>query len=418
MRLFILLTIINITNAFQKTKIEALRTVQNGESLHPNTRFPVQFIGDWSSVLLTDGIDVMVDHDTTAINTNEDEDYNDRKINWSEGPLWDNEQNCLYFSDPTQGIIFRIDNSQNVLDKNLTGIVKSVTECVVDAVNKEKENRLLIWAIHAGGVDPSTVPEYAEPGSNGLTFDAKDPSIVYVCQHYNHSIVKSDLSKHEVGKPLSQNPSYKILTDSNEQNQAFNSPNDIITYKDGLWFTDPIYGFLQKDKFYDEWNASGSYLEEACHKRTGVKGVYRYDLTTEKVRLMIPFHRRPNGLAIYHGEDGDVLWVADSTIGSPSWTSYSIPNDITNESFLTADKVITQATLGTILGSPSSTSLLGHEGVSDGFKIDSKGRLWTSIPNGFAVIDVTSTKHKLICRILLGVNASNVSLDGEVWFTM
>ena len=42
----------------------------------------------------------------------------------------------------------------------------------------------------------------------------------------------------------------------------------------------------------------------------------------------------------------------------------------------------------------------GHEGYSDGFKIDPKGRLWTSIPNGFAVIDVTSTKHKLICRIL------------------
>ena len=74
-------------------------------------------------------------------------------------------------------------------------------------------------------------------------------------------------------------------------------------------------------------------------------------------------------------------WYMIHRIGSPSWTSYPIPDDIPNESFLKADKVITPATSGTILESTSSSSLLEHEGLSDGFKIDSKGRLWTSIPN-------------------------------------
>ena len=48
-RLSILLAIFNLNNAFHKAQIEALRTVQNDESLCPNTRFPIEFIGDWSS---------------------------------------------------------------------------------------------------------------------------------------------------------------------------------------------------------------------------------------------------------------------------------------------------------------------------------------------------------------------------------
>jgi sugar lactone lactonase YvrE len=55
--------------------------------------------------------------------------------------------------------------------------------------------------------------------------------------------------------------------------------------------------------------------------------------------------------------------------------------------------------------------------LSDGFKFDEQGYLWTSIPNGFAVID--TTKHEVICQILLGVNTSNLAFgtNGDVWLT-
>ena len=60
---------------------------------------------------------------------------------------------------------------------------------------------------------------------------------------------------------------------------------------------------------------------DTCSERTGVKGVYRYDLNTGEIRLMIPFYHRSNGLAISYGKDGVMLWAADSVVGCLSWTS-------------------------------------------------------------------------------------------------
>ena len=56
-------------------------------------------------------------------------------------------------------------------------------------------------------------------------------------------------------------------------------------------------------------------------------------------------------------------------------------------------------------------------GLSDGFKFDELGYIWTSIPNGFAVIDPIN--HEVVCQILLGTNTSNVVFgrNGDVWLT-
>ena len=56
-------------------------------------------------------------------------------------------------------------------------------------------------------------------------------------------------------------------------------------------------------------------------------------------------------------------------------------------------------------------------GLSDGFKIDERGYIWTSIPKGFAVID--PGKREVVCQILLGTNTANVALgrNGDVWLT-
>lgn len=56
-------------------------------------------------------------------------------------------------------------------------------------------------------------------------------------------------------------------------------------------------------------------------------------------------------------------------------------------------------------------------GLSDGIKIDENGYLWTSIPNGFAVIDTSN--RKVICQILTGINSANLAFgaNGDVWLT-
>lgn len=56
-------------------------------------------------------------------------------------------------------------------------------------------------------------------------------------------------------------------------------------------------------------------------------------------------------------------------------------------------------------------------GLTDGIKIDELGYIWTSIPNGIAVIDAGN--NEVICQILLGVNTSNLAFgtNGDVWVT-
>jgi len=56
-------------------------------------------------------------------------------------------------------------------------------------------------------------------------------------------------------------------------------------------------------------------------------------------------------------------------------------------------------------------------GLADGIKIDEQGYMWTSVPNGFAVIDLAN--REVVCQILLGINNSNVAFgpNGEVWLT-
>jgi len=148
--------------------------------------------------------------------------------------------------------------------------------------------------------------------------------------------------------------------------KRFNSPNDVVmdNRDHSIWFTDPIYGLLEKDRFCDEFNCKtgASYLDQKSE--LGWQGVYRIDRTTKAVELVTKHHRRPNGLAVA----GDTLWVADSTIGSPSWTAYSSKYNPEKGGSTTASKaslVLNPSTLGTMLGHVDGLPpLTGGEGMS------------------------------------------------------
>ena len=416
-----------------------IETKQHGDMLRPNARCPIQFRGDWKRVLEKSEIEVMLNDETVT----------KYQIKWCEGPLWlptptsssddDDTSYHFYFTDPTLGKIFRLDSSNYKVD---------------------------VWAIHTGGIDPTTRPELAEPGSNGMAICISPPTtsttssdkkrkrdntssspIVAICRHATHSIVTCCLGEHEMGRPLHEAPKFEIVCDS-YMGKPLNSPNDVIVDpRDGsIWFTDPIYGLLQKSKFCDEWKDGTSYLDdESCKRRQGIKGVYRVDRHTKDVTLVTSYHRRPNGLAFSFNykkkkkqKQNQTLWIADSTIGMPSWTEYetTITDTCTSDSQdqqqpllgSRAIKVLNAATLGCHLGSPSGlgNDMTGIEGLSDGFKIDNDccGYIWTSIPNGFAVLDPGDDDSdrrppQVICEIILGVNTSNVAFgsNGDVWLT-
>lgn len=368
--------------------MESLSNIKQGNSVSDTARTKYEIVGNWEEVLSSDKLDVFVDGQV---------------VKWSEGPLWMQSEGAFYFSSPLDDKIWKLTSGNS----------------------EGTETPLLqqIWATQAGGIDPKDHPTIAEPGGNGMAADPNDTSLVYICQQGKRRIIRCRLPDHLPGAPLEKCPGFEVIADLTPNGRRFNSPNDIIVAKNSgnVWFTDPIYGLLEKNRCADYFDAKeGSYLDNKCHDEgAGVKGVYCWNIKTRNVELVTAFHRRPNGLALTPDESS--LWVADSSIGCPSWTKYDV---VTKEDGSTtlgpcAKQVITPAILGAVLGTTEQgTSLLGVEGLSDGFKIDEKGRIWTSIPNGFAIIDPDATE-KLICQILLGVNTSNVAFgrSGDVFLT-
>jgi sugar lactone lactonase YvrE len=100
------------------------------------------------------------------------------------------------------------------------------------------------------------------------------------------------------------------------KNLPFNSPNDIVIYKDQVFFTDPDYGY--KPGFRPlGMNKAGVYRA-------------RFDYDTETlvdVERILGSFDKPNGIAVSSG--GRVLLVTDSgCFGGDGTIDYSRPRDI------------------------------------------------------------------------------------------
>ena len=151
----------------------------------------------------------------------------------------------------------------------------------------------------------------------------------------------------------------------------FNSPNDIVVKSDGtIWFTDPSYGYLQGFK-----NAPliGNF-------------VYRYDPKTEFLSVVANSFNKPNGLAFSPHED--ILYINDSgAIQEPGSYYVNLPHhirafDVKDGRHLVNDRLFAVVT----------------PGVSDGLKVDTKGRVYSSSADG---VQVFNQQGDLIGKILV-----------------
>ncbi len=357
--------------------------VSPGTKLNDNARFPVTLEGDWERFLVAPEVEIVPKSETAF---------------WTEGPIL--RKDVLYVSDPVLALIYRI-------------------------THVDGKDNFEVWATQSGGLeDPDE--NIAEPGCNGMATDFLDPEFVIINQQGLRRVVRCKLDEHKQGGPLSRCPGLEVITDSfptASGDRRYNSPNDVVVHpEDGsIWFTDPIYGLLEKTRFCDEFSCSTGEAYLDAKSEIGWKGVYRVDRQHENfVELFTKFHRRPNGLGFT--PDGSKLWVADSTNGIPSWTAYDMDKPWeccdANRPSQKASSVVNSVSLGNWLGRTEDLpSLKGGEGLSDGFKFDEEGYLWTSIPNGFAIID--TVKQEVICQILLGTNTSNLAFgkNGQVWLT-
>uniref|UniRef100_A0A6U6RLD3 SMP-30/Gluconolactonase/LRE-like region domain-containing protein n=1 Tax=Zooxanthella nutricula TaxID=1333877 RepID=A0A6U6RLD3_9DINO len=306
-------------------------------------------------------------------------------IRWSEGPVWNATEEALYFVDTIDARIYRWTAQEG------TQIIAS----------------------QAGGFDGGNVPNFDalfEPGANGMALVGDD---IVICQHPTRRVIRMKLCelRQLKGRPICE-ANFEVLAQAAPSGRPLNAPNDVIVASNGdIYFTDPVYGFLLKQppelgyayvNFEKGEHPDQAYLDEAVLERgAGCTGVYR--VRAGVVELVTDLLERPNGLAL--SVDGRVLWVANSVKDTPSWHAFELGEELPLE----RSSLLTEAELG--------PGVQLGPGLSDGFKVDEHGRLWSSVPGGIAVID--PGRGKVLASIKFSTNISNVRFGdgGDVFVT-
>ena len=190
-------------------------------------------------------------------------------FDWAEGPVWDEKEKRLLFSDVPRNTIYQWKEGDTVASifmkpSGYTGVAKY------------------------GG----------EPGSNGLAMDANGK--LYFCEHGDRRV-----------SYLTPDGGKRTLAD-NFEGKRFNSPNDLAIASNGdVYFTDPPYGLPGREK-------------DTKFRELPFFGVFR--VTPQGVvSLVVRDLERPNGVAL--SADGKILYVAQSHGPAPVIMAYPLKAD-------------------------------------------------------------------------------------------
>jgi gluconolactonase len=182
------------------------------------------------------------------------------------------------------------------------------------------------------------------------------------CEHGNRRVTRTE-----------HDGSITVLADEYEGGRL-NSPNDVVVRSDGsVWFTDPAYGI---DSDYEGHRATMEQPE--CF-------LFRID-PAGGLSVAMDGMSRPNGLAF--SLDERRLYVSDT--GGPDHIRLF---DVAEDGTLSGGDVFAQCT----------------NGVFDGFRLDTEGRIWTSAGDGVHVYDPDGT---LLGKVLVPEVVANVCFGG------
>lgn len=214
-----------------------------------------------------------------------------------------------------------------------------------------------------------SVSEFRAPSnnSNGHTVDRQGRLIS--CEHLTRRVTRTE-----------HDGSVTVLADKYD-GKRLNSPNDVAVKSDGaIWFTDPSYGIMMD---YEGMRAESEI--GACH-------VYRIDPQTRAVTIVADDYVKPNGLAF--SPDESLLYIADTgvthTLGGPA---HIRRHTIGADGALSGGEVLAECS----------------EGVFDGFRVDTDGRIWTSAADGVHCLSADGT---LIGKIHIPELVANVCFGG------
>jgi len=172
-----------------------------------------------------------------------------------------------------------------------------------------------------------------------------------------------------------------VLADRFE-GKRLNSPNDVVVKSDGsIWFTDPTYGI------------DSDYEGDASLSEIGASNVYRVDPSTGAVTAVASDFVKPNGLAF--SPDEKLLYVVDTGASHVK----NGPRHMRAAEVSADGKSLREAKLFATCTS----------GLFDGFRVDTKGNVWTSAADG---VHVYASDGTLIGKIRVPEVTANVCFGG------
>jgi gluconolactonase len=229
-------------------------------------------------------------------------------------------------------------------------------------------NRILRWDEETGNV---TVFRKPSNNANGHTRDRQGRLIG--CEHDARRVVRTEYDG-----------SITVLADS-YNGKPLNSPNDVVVKSDhSVWFTDPTFGIL-------------GYYEGHKAESENTPAVYRLDIATGKLAMMVDDVPGPNGLAF--SPDEKKLYVVASR-DEPRRT-LRVYDVVDNGTKLANGKVFIDA---------------GPGGSPDGFRVDIDGNLWCGWGMGSDELDgvrIFNPEGKPIGHITLPERCANVCFGGR-----
>jgi gluconolactonase len=227
------------------------------------------------------------------------------------------------------------------------------------------------------------------PNDRVLRYDETDGSVsVFLhpaLNHNGHTVDREGrlISCEHRGRCVSRieyDGSRTVLV-SEVDGKKMNSPNDAVVKSDGtIWFTDPTYGI------------DSEYEGDAGHSELGVSHVYRHDPSTGVTKAVAEDFVKPNGIAF--SPDEKLLYIADTGLTHVE----DGPQHIRVFDVEGGDKLANGRLFATC-----------DVGLFDGFRVDTKGHVWTSAGDGVHCYDADGT---LIGKIKIPEVVANVCFGG------
>lgn len=226
-------------------------------------------------------------------------------------------------------------------------------------------NRMMRWDETDGSVSEFRI---GSNNSNGNTVDGQGRLVT--CEHLTRRVTRTE-----------HDGSISVMA-SHWNGKRLNSPNDVVVKSDGsVWFTDPSYGILM------------DYEGDRADSEIGACHVYRTDPASGEVTAVATDFLKPNGLAF--SPDETHLFVADTGAthhadGPAHIRKFAVSPDGTS---LSGGAVFADCT----------------NGLFDGFRFDSDGRIWSSAADG---VHCLNTDGELIGKVHIPELVANVCFGG------